>query len=409
MRIVLIDKEEGLKVGGVQIYTERLYQYLLSQNHQVAILRFSNQQKKEKNIYPIPYYLAEPRSYIFLPSEKTLTLLRQHLQKLKPEIVYMSIGISPLDFLIPSLCHDLNLPLAGVWHGDYSESPSSLQVLVKSIFLAYLPFCRQLDLLHVFSQKLATFYQRRGIEKKRFLVLPNGVDSEFYRPGVSQFAQKRKINQGILFLGRITYVKNPEILIKSFLSLNPSYQTKLLLVGCGDQEKKLREKYQDRRIIFTGLIKEERKKIDIIRACQIFVLPSKYEGMSLALLEAMSCGLACITSDAGANNELVQDAGILIQESRLKEELPFALRLLLAYPEFVQMLGKKARQKIEKNYSQKIIFAKIVQALEKTIKDYKTFGPPKTFSFNFTREFPRKLNVILSKLSKLSSSLSDFS
>jgi len=409
MKIVLIDKEEGLKVGGIKIFNKRLYKYLSDKKHQVTILRFSNKSSKDKYLYHIPYYYAEPRSYIFIPSEKTLDILKKYLRKLKPDIVYIAIGISPLDFFIPAACHELNIPIAGVWHGDYNDSTSSFQMLVKSVFLAYVPFCQQLDLLHIFSQKLANFYIRRGINKDRITILPNGIDTDFYKPGYSYFGQKTKIGTGVLFLGRLTYVKNPEILIKSFLDINPPDHTKLVLVGHGEQEETLKEDYKDKRVIFTGLISDEAKKLDIIRACKVFVLPSKYEGMSLSLLEAMSCGLACIVSDAGANSELIKNAGILITEARLKQELPISLRLLLEYPEFASILGKKAREKVLKEYSQEMIFEKLCLVLEKTVSHYKRYGPPKVKPVEIDQFLKRKLTVLFRKLKRLGTTLTELS
>lgn len=405
MRIAIIDKEEGLKVGGIVMYNKRLQQYLSSHNHSASILRFAKIKPKENYIYHIPYYMAEPRSFIFIPSERSLIILKKYLLKIKPDIVYISAGISPLDFLIPSVCHDLKIPIAGVWHADFNDSLSSMQVLVKSIFLAYIPFCRQLDMLHLFSDKLAKFHIRRGVKKERILILPNGIDQNFYKPGISEFGKHFNIKTGILFLGRLTLVKNPELLIRTFLKLDPPRSTKLILVGYGEQEETLREKYKDERIIFTGAVLDENKKLDIMRSCKIFVLPSKFEGMSLALLEAMSTGLACVVSDAGSNRELVAHAGIMIRETKLDQELSPILRILLEHAEITNLLGLKSREKVLKQYSQNYIFQNLTRALQETIIDYRKRGSPKTQPLNLDRIITDKLRDIWSEAKKLSDSI----
>lgn len=397
MKIVLIDKEEGLKIGGIIVYSHRLSEFLTSYGHEVSILRFAKKQIRERNIYRLPYYLAEPRSFIFLPSEKTQQIIKSHLIKIKPDIVYTPCGLSPLDFLLPSLCHELNIPVAGVWHADFNNTISSYQILTKTLFLAYLPFVKQLDLFHVFSEKLANFYKERGIMTKRILVLPNGIDEKLYTWGISSFAKKHKIGKGILFLGRLTLQKNPEILIRSFLDLERS-DTKLVLVGHGDKEKELRKKYHDRRIIFTGAVTDEKRKLDIIRSCQIFVLPSRFEGMPLAILEAMSSGLACIASDAGSNKELLENAGIVIPSTKLNQQLPMALRICLENPEFVNLLGSKARQKVVSQYSQKMIFSHLLASFEKTIYDYQQRGSPRTKPIDINKEIGKRISIILDKL-----------
>lgn len=397
MKVVLIDKEEGLKIGGVTIYSQRLSDFLSSEGHKVNIFRFAKKQIKERNIYRLPYYLAESRSFIFLPSEKTQRVLKDYLLKIKPDIVYTACGLSPLDFLLPALCHELNIPVAGVWHADFNNAISSYQILAKTLFLSYLPFVKQLDLLHVFTEKLAKFYLDIGINSRRILVLPNGIDEKLYTPGNSSFAKIHNIDRGILFLGRLTLQKNPEVLIRSFLNLDKS-DTKLVLVGHGDKEKELRKKYRNKRIIFTGAVFDENRKLDIIRSCQIFVLPSRFEGMPLAILEAMSCGLACIASDAGSNMELLKNAGIIIPSTKLEQQLPITLQICIQNPEFVNLLGIKARQKIVSEYSQNMIFNRLLAAFEKTLFDYKQRGSPRTKPINISESIGKRLSIILNKL-----------
>lgn len=376
MKILLVDKEEELKIGGVKMYTNRLYDFLKKRGHTVHIARFTNNPPENKHIIPIPYYISEKRSYIYVPSEKTFSMFRNILNSLKPNIVYKSLGISPFDFFIPSLCHEADVPIVGVWHADFNWEKGSYQLLAKSIFLAYLPYCRQLDLLHVFSEKMSEFYQRRGIPEERILVLPNGINTKFYSPGKSSFAKEYNIKRGILFLGRLTLQKNPEILIRSFLNLNTPKTTKLVLVGYGDLEENLKTQYTDERIIFTGAVLDEYKKRDIIRSCQIFALPSRFEGLPLALLESMSSALACIASDAGSNVETLSNAGILIPNNSLKYQLPLALKLLIEYPDFQEILGKKARKKALNDHNEEKILKALEKALEKVNKNFRLKGPP---------------------------------
>jgi glycosyltransferase involved in cell wall biosynthesis len=405
MKIVLIDREEWQKIGGIGVFTTRFYHYLKDLGHEVYILRFAKKRSKDNNILHVPFYYAEPRGFVFLPSEKTLQIIRKYLTKIKPDIIYCAIGISPFDFFLPQLCHELKIPITAVWHADFNQSLSSYQILVKSIFLAYLQFCKQLDLLHVFSDKLAQFYINHGIKKERILVLPNGIDTKLYTPGDSAFGKRFGIKKGVLFLGRLTFQKNPRVLIKSFLSLNPPRDTKLVIVGGGDQEEELRGDFKDRRIIFTGAILDERRKLDIMRACQIFVLPSRFEGMPLALLEAMACGLACVTSDAGGNKELLSGVGITIPTARLNQELPAVLRILLEHSDIRDSLSKKAYLKVRKDFSQEIIFNRLICALHDTAAAFPKIGPPPTPVLDFDKFITHKLRSIWKKTKQLTSYL----
>lgn len=371
MKIVFCEKE-ARSSGGIGVFTKRFSLYLQNKGHEIYSIHFSNTQPKKKNVFTIPYYFAESRTFVWLPSHKTLSLLRSYLSELRPDIVYVNLAMSSLDGFIPSVCHELGIPVAAVWHNNPNQEKGILHLMEKLMFSVYLPLCRNVDLLQVFSHSLKAFYKQRGVGEKSLFVLPNGVDTSFYTPGPSKFAKRHGIKRGVLFLGRLSVVKNPELVIKTFLALNPPETTKMILSGQGELASSLQKKYHDPRIMFTGQITNEKEKLDIMRACQIFVLPSYFEGISLALLEAMSCGLACIVTDAGAHTEVVDNSGIILNRSEAKNELPLALRLLLDHPQFAKHLGKSARTRVRSHYHQDDIFRLLTQAFQDTITRYHT-------------------------------------
>lgn len=376
MKIVIIDKEGQHKGDGMEVYSERFSSFLKSKNHEVNIIRYTKR-KKQPGIYPLPYYIAEKRSIVLVPHEQTMNRIKKYLNEIKPDIVYAYIPLSPLDFFLPNLCHELNIPIVGIWHSELNETANAFSVLFKSVFLAYLPYVKSLDRLHVFTDKLKTFYVKHGLDKERIFVLPNGINPSIYKPGKSKFKSNNNIKRGILFLGRMTLQKNPETLIKSFLSLDSVHKdTKLVMVGHGDLYKYLIKTYKHPKIIFTGAIMNEKEKVDIIRSCNVFVLPSRIEGMPFALLEAMSCGLACIASDAGANKSLMKDTGITLKERSIHQVLPSVLRIVLDYPEFAKILGNRARKKILKEYAQNKIYPELMKELINTKKIFVNNGPP---------------------------------
>lgn len=403
MKIVILEKEEGLNFGGVAVHNKRLLEYLKSKNHEVIIIRFTNKKSVSKGTYNIPYYIAEKRTFIFVPSEKTDNLLRKYLEKIKPDAVHFCLGISPFDLFIPSLCHELKIPVVGIWHQDITHGNSPYSLLSKSVFLAYLPIIKQLDSLIVFTNRLKIFYTRHGVNPHKMRIIPNGVDATVFSPGLSEFKEKYNIKTGILFLGRLTLVKNPEILIKSFLELNAGPETKLVLAGSGDLEHNLKTLFQDKRVIFTGMIKDEQVKVDIIRACNVFILPSGFEGMSLALLESMSTGLACIATDVGAHPELMKNAGIVLPHNNLSHSLPMALNMLLENPWLTTEFGKRARKKILKLYSNDTIMPKYVELYQETISDFQKNSYKKTRPLNLASPIIKRLEKFWKQAKKLSS------
>jgi glycosyltransferase involved in cell wall biosynthesis len=91
--------------------------------------------------------------------------------------------------------------------------------------------------------------------------------------------------------------------------------------------------------------------VSILRASDIFVLPSKVEGLSLAMLEAMACGCATIATDVGSDGEALRGAGMVLDPESVTAQLHLSLETLLAHPDFRRSLGAKARQRVEERYS----------------------------------------------------------
>ena len=105
-------------------------------------------------------------------------------------------------------------------------------------------------------------------------------------------------------------------------------------------------------ILWLGSIADEQRRIDILRGADVFILPSFVEGLSLSLLEAMACGLACLATEAGADGEVLEaGAGVVLGTQQVTSQLRTLLPLFRDHPEMIQLLGKKARQRVLERYS----------------------------------------------------------
>jgi glycosyltransferase involved in cell wall biosynthesis len=101
-----------------------------------------------------------------------------------------------------------------------------------------------------------------------------------------------------------------------------------------------------------GNILDEQRRISILRGADVFILPSFVEGLSLSLLEAMGCGVACMATDVGADGEVLSGgAGIVLNPQRARSELQTLLPLFAHHPEMSQLLGQKARARVIEKYS----------------------------------------------------------
>jgi glycosyltransferase involved in cell wall biosynthesis len=124
-----------------------------------------------------------------------------------------------------------------------------------------------------------------------------------------------------------------------------------LVVGHGSDRRRLERRYGSRQVHFAGQVSDEAQRIAMLRAMDVFVLPSAVEGLSLSLLEAMACGAPTVATDVGSDGEALRGAGLVLDPRELDGQLRLALRTLLDFPDFRVELGRLARARIVERYS----------------------------------------------------------
>jgi glycosyltransferase involved in cell wall biosynthesis len=142
-------------------------------------------------------------------------------------------------------------------------------------------------------------------------------------------------------------------LLKAWKQCNFGRGNVLAIVGDGPLAASLQLSYgEEEGIVWLGFVAEEERRIEILRGADVFILPSLVEGLSLSLLEAMACGLACLATDAGADGEALEEgAGIVLNTQRVRSQLQTLLPLFCDHPEFASLLGQKARQRAIERYT----------------------------------------------------------
>lgn len=140
--------------------------------------------------------------------------------------------------------------------------------------------------------------------KGNFTVLNNAVDAKQYAfsPMLrQQYRQQLGISDSTLVLGHVGYFqasKNHAMLVKLMEQLAPKMDVKLILVGVGQLMEQIRQQVSDLdlsdRVLFLGARSDV---IGLLQAMDVFLFPSIWEGLGIALLEAEMSGLHCIASE----------------------------------------------------------------------------------------------------------------
>lgn len=174
--------------------------------------------------------------------------------------------------------------------------------------------------------------------KEKVCAVPNGIDTERFRPEDSNKARKKLglpvDKRIILFVGWLVKGKGVDYLLKSLGRIKLHIPDILVVIVGGGLEIENYKRYVsendlDRSVVFTGP-----KMIDEIpefmNAADIFVLPSLSEGRPNVVAEAMACGLPVIATSVNGTPELIEDGidGILIEPENSKSIEDAVLRLL---------------------------------------------------------------------------------
>lgn len=207
------------------------------------------------------------------------------------------------------------------------------------------------DEIIVLSEGVHTYFKNTYGRETRFI--PNGVN----RPHIRKADLiKGKFNlekdDYILFLGRLVPEKGLAYLVKAFKKVKTD---KKLVIAGGSSDtssfmNKLKELAQeDDRIIFTGFV--QGKMLDELYSnAYIYTLPSDLEGMPLSLLEAMSYGNCCLTSDIPECKEVVEDKAVTFRQSD-KADLQEKLQMLCDDEMLVKNYKDAAAEFICKKYN----------------------------------------------------------
>lgn len=340
-------------------YGREITNSLLDRGYRVSFLHFAQEELESGDrSWPDCPEVALPflyKSQIYtIPTLKSSKILIQSLEDLKPDIVHASLTLSPLDFRLPEICEELNLPLVATFHPAFDSKlrnlTSSTQFLTYQL---YAPFLANYDKVIIFSHLQRQLLMKLGIPGEKLAVIPNGVDEQKYSPGISEIQYRFRANRLFVYLGRVSTEKNIEALLKAWKQTNMGQDSKLLIVGDGPLTASLKPFYNDEYgVSWLGFVADEQQRIDILRAADAFILPSLVEGLSLSLLEAMACGVACVATDAGADGEVLEKgAGIIIKTQGVATQLKTLLPMLRDHPEITKLLGQKARQRVLERYT----------------------------------------------------------
>jgi len=209
------------------------------------------------------------------------------------------------------------------------------------------------------SSRFDLRYIKKKYHTKNIVCVPNFIDiNKFFPLG---FLPKKEL----IYIGRLSEEKNLVHLIRALRKTNFN----LDIYGKGHLEKKLKSlaKKNNVRVLFKGSVPNS-KIPKILSDYQLFILPSFYEGMPKALLEAMACGLPCIGTDVRGINEVIKHNynGLLVKTD--SKSIRRGVLKLMNDKKLRERLGKNARKTIEREYSLEKVMKKEIKIYDRLLK-----------------------------------------
>lgn len=349
LRVAWLGHRSATGADGIITYSREITAGLRQRGVDVLFLHHARDQADDEQSIALDAYALSHRLVLSPPRAKRKLL--SLLQRREVDLVHVSLAFSSLDFDLPRICHGLGIPIVATFHVPYDTRFSVWRGISAAVYRLYAQALAGCDAVVIFGEAQRDILAGLGVPRSAIHVLPNGVDVDRYRPGPAGKREQLGVDRLFSYLGRLDPEKNVDVLLAAFLEADPPAGTRLLVVGGGVERRRLERRYADPRVLFTGVVTDERERIDILRSSDAFFLPSSVEGLSLAMLEAMACGTATVATDVGSDGDALRGAGIVVDPAHLQSELRAAIRILVETPELCAVLGQLARERAVSRFS----------------------------------------------------------
>jgi glycosyltransferase involved in cell wall biosynthesis len=241
--------------------------------------------------------------------------------------------------------------------GETSDIKGLKRFPFGSFQLKYL--LKEMEFLVAVSKVSAKEFEQLRFPKERIVNIPNGVEV----PKEDRTSYDQVIH--VITTARLSREKGVDILLKAWENVFKEEKTrKLTIIGSGPLEEEMKRMTQalniGESVEFVGFVSNVET---YLKNADIFVLASRTEGMSNALLEAMSYGFPCIATNVGGNSELlggegaeiplgeyvIARNGLLVNPDDVRG-LSEAILYLVRHKEERAELGTRSRTFIKENY-----------------------------------------------------------
>jgi glycosyltransferase involved in cell wall biosynthesis len=346
MRILLYTTSPRSAIGGMEVVFASLADGLRARGHRVDVVYegedFTRVPGARGDTWTVP--MARPRTWKKLPKPvsvgeclRTTQQIARMLAKVRPDIVnvhYVDTTAAYFQFLRAVFGYRLVLTAHG---SDLLQPFTSVQRLAAPWVL------RRADAVLTVSEALTRRAADFGVEA---CTVPNGVDYDYW----SALPRSDSGRPVVVTVGRLHPVKGQDVLVEAFARVAASLpDAELHLIGDGEEHAALEElvwkRDIERQVRFLGRLERDEVR-DALAQASLFVLPSRSEGLPLALLEAMAVGVPVVATDVGGVSEVIRNdtEGVLVPPED-PAALARAVSTTLSDPDRRRSLSQNGRER----------------------------------------------------------------
>lgn len=358
----------SLNMGGLEKFVIRMIDYLDKEKYQGSICCLSDElalqaEIREKNI-PLEICPKKPGLDF-----KLIPQLMKVFKKNKIDLIHTH---NPAALLYGGIAAKLTgIPFVHTEHSNVHKDRKNLMRVEKMVLrLADKIIC---DTYEVQRE----MHNLHKVKDDRVCVIHNGIDYEPYGKKVDRSAIRKSIGLTdddfvVGAVGRLTPIKDQKTIIQAIAKVNVGASGRspvLIFVGDGEIRQELEDLTDSlgvrSKVSFLGM----RNNVpELLQAMDVFMLCSLYEGMSLALLEAMAAYKPVIATYVGGNPEvIVQDHTGFLVEVGAVDEIANTITKMMNDPALVLSMGKKSRQRIEEHFGLDYMMTNYEKAYTETL------------------------------------------
>jgi len=364
-------------IGGVPTHILELSRYLVEKGWKVSIISAKTNEKSKLKIKGVDFYYAgiphrKLEDYngfkkifylcwrFFFEAFFVIDAMKI-LKKLNPDIIN-SEGL--ITHALPAVFS--RRKFIATAHGVHSDGFKKLydlkgQKIFSIIFSAlYYPLERlsasRAKKIVCLGKDTFEFYKRFG----DCVIIPNGINEKRF------YFKKQERKKEIIFVGRFTQQKRPDLLIKA-MSLLPDYH--LNIIGLGPLENEVKELCKSRKNCSLLGYKSQEELPILLNKANFVVLPSEFEGLPIAMLEAMACGCIPVATKVGDVGDIIQEGknGFILKNNHA-DTIAEKIKMIERKYKDLEKIRANSVETAVKNYSWSIISEKYSKLYKEVIK-----------------------------------------